>query len=525
MQALMRRFSIRFRMLAAIGVVLFLLLLIGAAGLWGLQHTAQLSDRFVSQVFQKTVVLSRLRLALADTSRYEKDMVIQYESPEQMSLASMYWERSRKSVTENLILMQADPQPDVSPLVERMQNNLDAYVKEVEPVVLRIQTGAFDSATMANRGLEKAHERYALLLNDMKAIEALMMTRADAMQSDSKATEQQLLIAFGVALSLAALVVVPTTWANMLSICRPLEEAQRVATAISRGDLTQRITGKGHDELTTLMQALAEMQKALSRIVGEVRDTTDGIHTASREIASGNQDLSVRTEQAAGNLQQTAASIDHITATLRQSADAARQATEMATTNTEVAQRGGQVVTQVVSTMQDIHHSSQKIGDIISVIDGIAFQTNILALNAAVEAARAGEQGRGFAVVASEVRSLAKRSADAAKEIKALIESSVERVDAGSRLVTQAGAAIQDIVVNALKVSSFITEITAAAHEQSDGIGQVNSAVAHLDRMTQQNAALVEQSAAAAESLRDQAGRLTEVVQVFQLGAIEPAAA
>jgi methyl-accepting chemotaxis protein len=521
MQALMRRFSIRFRMLAAIGVVLSLLLLIGAAGLWGLQHTAQLSDRFVTQAFQKTVTLSRLRLALADTSRYEKDMVIQYESPEQLSLASFYWERSRNSVIENLTLMQTDPQPDMLPLVQRMQQNLDGYAKEVEPVVQRIQTGAFDSATVANRALEKAHERYAQLLNDMKLIEALMVARADAMQSESMATTQQTLIGFGLALALAVLVVVPTTLANMFSICRPLEEAQRVATAISRGDLTQHIPAKGRDELTALMLALAEMQAALSRIVGEVRNTTDGIHTASREIASGNQDLSVRTEQAASNLQQTVASIDQITSTLRQSADAARQATEMAVTNAEVAQRGGRVVAQVVSTMQDIHDSSQKISDIIGVIDGIAFQTNILALNAAVEAARAGEQGRGFAVVAGEVRNLAKRSADAAKEIKSLIANSVERVATGSRLVTEAGTTIQDIVVNAHKVSSFIVEITTAAHEQSDGIGQVNSAVGHLDQMTQQNAALVEQSAAAAESLRDQAGRLTEVVQVFQLDATE----
>ncbi|QCB47709.1 methyl-accepting chemotaxis protein [Hydrogenophaga sp. PAMC20947] len=522
MQVFMRRFSIRFRMMAAIGVVLCLLILIGGAGFWGLQHTARLSDRFVTQDFQKTVTLSRLRMALADTSRYEKDMVIQYESPEQLSLASFYWERSRKSVIENLALMQTDPQADVLPLVQRMQQNLDAYVKEVEPVVQRIQTGAFVSATVANRALVKAQERYAQLLNDMKQIETLMLARADALHSEGRATTQETLIGFALALALAVLVVVPATLANMLSICRPLEEAQRVASAITRGDLTQQIPGKGRDELTALMQALSEMQGALSRIVGEVRRTTDGIHTASREIASGNQDLSVRTEQAASNLQQTVASIDQITSTLRQSADAARQATEMAVTNAAVAQRGGLVVAQVVSTMQDIHDSSQKISDIIGVIDGIAFQTNILALNAAVEAARAGEQGRGFAVVAGEVRNLAKRSADAAKEIKSLIANSVERVATGRRLVTEAGTTIQDIVVNAHKVSSFIAEITTAAHEQSDGIGQVNAAVGHLDQMTQQNAALVEQGAAAAESLRDQAGRLTEVVQVFQLSAADP---
>jgi len=251
--------------------------------------------------------------------------------------------------------------------------------------------------------------------------------------------------------------------------------------------------------------------------VGEVRNSTDSIGTASEEIASGNQDLSARTEQAASNLQQTAASIDQINSTVRQSADSARQATQMAVANAEVAVRGGRVVSQVVTTMNEINQSSQKIGDIIGVIDGIAFQTNILALNAAVEAARAGEQGRGFAVVAAEVRSLAQRSAQAAKEIKVLIEASVGKVETGSRLVTEAGSTISEIVANAEKVSAFISDITTAAQEQSQGIGQVNAAVSQLDQMTQQNAALVEESAAAAESLKDQAGRLAEVVRVFRL--------
>jgi len=322
-----------------------------------------------------------------------------------------------------------------------------------------------------------------------------------------------------VALALAALVVVPSTLANMQSICQPLDQAQRVATAIMQGDLTQRISTVGRDELTQLMTALGGMQSALVRIVGEVRSSTDSIGTASAEIASGNQDLSTRTEQAASNLQQTASSLEQINGTVRQSADAARQASAMAVANAEVAVRGGHVVGQVVSTMDEINHSSKKISDIIGVIDGIAFQTNILALNAAVEAARAGEQGRGFAVVAAEVRNLAQRSAEAAKEIKGLIGTSVDKVDAGTRLVAEAGSTINEIVVNAEKVSAFISEITTAATEQSAGIGQVNTAVGQLDQMTQQNAALVEQSAAAAESLKDQATRLAEVVRVFRLQA------
>jgi methyl-accepting chemotaxis protein len=261
------------------------------------------------------------------------------------------------------------------------------------------------------------------------------------------------------------------------------------------------------------------MQNSLSRIVGEVRNSTDSIGTASQQIASGNQDLSARTEQAASNLQETAASMEQLTSTVRQSADAARQANQLAASAAEIAVRGGQVVGQVVTTMDEINHSSKKISDIIGVIDGIAFQTNILALNAAVEAARAGEQGRGFAVVAGEVRNLAQRSAEAAKEIKGLIGASVDKVEAGSKLVADAGQTMSEIVGSVQRVSDIIGEITAASGEQSDGIGQVNVAVTQLDQMTQQNAALVEESAAAAESLKDQAQRLAQVIQIFRFEA------
>ena len=267
----------------------------------------------------------------------------------------------------------------------------------------------------------------------------------------------------------------------------------------------------------SLLDTLASMIASLRHTVSQVRHTTESIATASGQIAAGNHDLSARTEQTASNLQQTAASMEELTGTVAQTAGSASKANELASSASSAAARGGQVVEQVVSTMADINTSSKKIGDIIGVIDGIAFQTNILALNAAVEAARAGEQGRGFAVVATEVRSLAKRSADAAKEIKALIGASVERVESGSALVTQAGSTMKDIVQSVRHVSDIIGEITNAASQQSSGIGQVNGAVSQLDQMTQQNAALVEESAAAAESLKDQAKRLSEVVEVFRL--------
>jgi methyl-accepting chemotaxis protein len=301
------------------------------------------------------------------------------------------------------------------------------------------------------------------------------------------------------------------------SITRPVERAIVVTGRIASGDLSSSFIPESNDELGRLLQSLATMQVQLRGLVGDIRQSADSIQTASREVAVGNQDLSVRTEQTAGNLQQTAASISLLADTVGQSAVAATQANQLAHQAAEVAARGGQVVAKVVSTMDEINASSRRIGDIIGVIDGIAFQTNILALNAAVEAARAGEQGRGFAVVASEVRSLAQRSAAAAKEIKGLVGRSVETVDSGSRLVGEAGSTMGDIVASVQRVARIIAEITAAASEQSSGIGQVDRSVTELDRMTQQNAALVEQSAAAAESLKDQSLRLSGLVGAFTL--------
>lgn len=317
-----------------------------------------------------------------------------------------------------------------------------------------------------------------------------------------------------------AVVLIGMALAGMIvrSITRPLDRAVHLADTIASGDLTVDVHDDRKDELGHLLRSLNEMTEKLRAVVGQVRSGVESVSAAAGQIATGNQDLSSRTEQTAANLEETAASLEELTATVTQSTDTSRQANQLASTAVQAAERGGAVVQQVVQSMEQINSSSRKISDIIGVIDGIAFQTNILALNAAVEAARAGEQGRGFAVVAGEVRSLAGRSAEAAKEIKALITASVHNVDIGTGQVAQAGESMQEIVASVRRVTDLIGELSAAANEQHDGFAQVNQAVSNLDQMTQQNAALVEESSAAALSMNEQAQRLAEVVAVFNVG-------
>jgi methyl-accepting chemotaxis protein len=317
--------------------------------------------------------------------------------------------------------------------------------------------------------------------------------------------------------AIAALTALALGWMLASAVTKPLQRCVVLAEAVASGDLSSNIVVDRSDETGQLLAALSRMNGSLVAMVGQVRQSAEGIATASSEIASGNHDLSSRTEQQASALQQTAASMQQMTTTVQQSADSARAASELATVAADVAGKGGVVVQRVVTTMTEISASSRKISDIIGVIDGIAFQTNILALNAAVEAARAGEQGRGFAVVASEVRSLAQRSAQAAKEIKGLIGDSVDKVEAGSHLVGEAGTTMDDVVAQVRRMTDLMAEINASATEQTSGIMQVNTAVASIDQGTQQNAALVEQSAAAAESLKQQAAGLLGLVAAFRM--------
>jgi methyl-accepting chemotaxis protein len=367
--------------------------------------------------------------------------------------------------------------------------------------------------------MRAAEDTYGQLATALTAIvaraEGAIEERSDAAASRRASLNAML----GLLMTLAMGGAIVYAWRTQRRIVGEVHKAVALSEAVAAGNLGATARSEHADEIGDLTRALGRMVDGLRDALGTVRQATDQIGTASAEIAVGNQDLSSRTEQTASNLQQAASSLEQLTSTVGATADSARSANQLAASAADVAQRGGKVVAQVVSTMEDINTASRRIADIISVIDGIAFQTNILALNAAVEAARAGEQGRGFAVVASEVRSLAQRSAAAAREIKGLIQASVEKVDTGSQLVSDAGRTMTEIVSSVQRVTAVIGEISAAATEQSGGIGSVNGAVNDLDQMTQQNAALVEQSAAAAESLRAQADRLSQVVGRFALEA------
>ena len=513
----MRQFTIRMRMLGAIAVVLALLGLLGGAGMLGMFRIHDMSQNFMDNSFAKVGYMAELRGEMGAIRQFEKDMIIGYEKPEAVKASHAKWLESQDKAKKIAAQFLQGAEDADNVVVRGIVAKLDSYRELFGHVARQLEASGYDTATIANRMSGKAVAEFDeadKLVNELNTLLRGEVDKAIAQQGRVSGETKWL---FVLAVVITVLVVVPTTLMNMNSICNPLQETRRMAQAIAGGDLSQPIHAEGKDEVADLQRALRDMQQGLGSLVAQVRDASGNIATASQEIATGNQDLSQRTEQTASNAQEAVASLSQLTSTVQQTASSSQMANQLAASASGTATHGGTVVQQAVSSMQEISASSRKIGDIIGLIDSIAFQTNILALNAAVEAARAGEQGRGFAVVASEVRSLAQRSAAAASDIKGLINNSVAAVDGGVRHVEEAGKAMKDIVASVQRVGDIIGEITAAASEQSAGIGQVNQSVGEIDRMTQQNAALVEESAAAAESLREQAARLSEVVQQFRL--------
>jgi len=410
-------------------------------------------------------------------------------------------------------------QPDDKAAFERISVARSRLVELVQQLSKLVQNGdTAGSSRLALETMKPAFDVYLHAIDDFVELQAAHCADAKALaQTQSRATA---IGGFAVML-LVCLVALGVMARVSRSISRPLAESVRVAQAIAQGDLTQRIRCGRKDEIGLLMTAMAGMNERLRALVGEVRSGVQSVSVASSEIASGSLDLSTRTEHAASSLQEASSSMEQLTGTVAQTADTAKHAWELAASAIDAANRGGTAFAQVMENMSRITESSRRIADITATIDGIAFQTNILALNAAVEAARAGEQGRGFAVVASEVRALAQRSASAAREIKSLIGGSVETIAAGSELVSHAGDVMSEVVVSVRRVGDLIGEIAMATSEQRGGISDINQAVNRLDQMTQQNAALVEESAAAAGSLKDQAARLGEVVGTFQVGVVQ----
>lgn len=517
----LRLMSIRARMWGSLVLVVVALAIIGGLGVVGQMYANRITSSFMKNEFSAMTEIAKLRVAMSAMRGYEKDMLVHYDNAPGIVAARKEWERTfaeAKAIAG--VLSKALPNEAARAKVDEAMARLDKFHKGFIPVGKQLEAGAFDSARVALKFVRTISPEYDAAQATVQALADELGVAAAAGEAKVEDTGTLVVTMLAIAAALALAAIGPLTFLNIRSICSPLDEAERLAIYTAQLDLTKRHTNtSGKDELAKLLGAVSSMRGTLRTMASEVRDSACSIDTACTEIAHGNQDLSRRTEMTAANLHRASSSMNELTETVRKSAESARHANELATTAATVAQKGGEVVQQVVQTMGEINASSSKISEIIGVIDGIAFQTNILALNAAVEAARAGDQGRGFAVVASEVRALARRSADAAKEIKVLIKTSVERVEGGATLVNQAGHTMSEIVGAVHRVSNIIEEIKTSAAAQSEGLTSVNDSVSALEEMTQQNAALVEQSAAAAESLNEQTKRLSSVVAQFKLDA------
>jgi methyl-accepting chemotaxis protein len=507
--------KLRLKLMIPPALTALMLVLVLSAALWALGAFKDRSQLSQTAMISEYGRISSLQSQLSDThiDLYRTMTVINLMGAKQIADI-----REKRAALLGGMAAQAGKQAAAVSPDDAMSRSLKLFSGQLK-VYAKSSDVAIDLSTESPNAdaMKKADGDFTTMNKTLGEVIALVQARSTAETAALASTARRDAVMVGLLGLVAAAASIAFAWVNQRRLNANIQTAAQAAGQVAEGRLDIQPHSEETDEIGDLLRALGTMVCQLRGSISSVREASESIRMASAEIATGNLDLSQRTEEAAANLQQAASSMDTLTTTVRQSADAARQANQLASSAAEVAARGGVVVSQVVATMDEINASSKKIADIISVIDGIAFQTNILALNAAVEAARAGEQGRGFAVVAGEVRSLAGRSAEAAKEIKSLIGASVDRVETGSRLVADAGQTMQEIVGSVQRVADIIGEITAASTEQSDGIGQVNTSVVQLDQMTQQNAALVEQGAAAAESLKDQALRLAQVVNMFKL--------
>jgi methyl-accepting chemotaxis protein-1 (serine sensor receptor) len=511
--------SLRVKLGLAFGVLLALVLAVSSLSLVSLGTADDNFEGFVEGITARTATANSLRNAVDARAIAARNLVLVIKSND-IQLETEQVKRSHADVQSSLAkLKELAKAPDVPEKARDLIAKIDAVEQSYGPVALKIVDFAFKGekdAAVADMN-EKCRPLLAQLVkasDEYAAFSASVAARLATASNVQYAHQRNILVGAAV---LSVLIAVVAAYLVTRSITVPVGEALKLAEAVARGDLTQDVKTDGKDEVSRLLTALSKMNASLASIVSQVRGSSESIATGSAQIATGNLDLSQRTEEQASALQQTAATMEELTATIKNNSDNAQQANQLALSATAIASRGGDVVNEAVGTMRTINDSSKKISEIISVIDGIAFQTNILALNAAVEAARAGEQGRGFAVVASEVRSLAKRSADAAKEIKTLIEASVRQVDRGTKQVDAAGATMAEIVGAFKRVGDIVAEISSASIEQSSGASQVGEAVSQMDQVTQQNAALVEESAAAAESLKLQSENLVKAVATFSL--------
>ncbi|MEN3274934.1 MAG: methyl-accepting chemotaxis protein [Massilia sp.] len=503
------------RLALGFGALCFLLVGLQTFGLNMLGRVNQSTDELATRRLPNVIATGAVLTEINDIAIALRNMMLTTDEADRQKQREEIT-NSRHALEENMAKLRGNlVHPQAQALMEQMASANARYLQAMEGLLKRIEAG--DEQEMRRYLKDELRPPLGDLKKAVGAQLTLQIEFGDKIAAEAHATYEStrmLMIVLGLAsLALAALIA----WWNTRSITRPMARALEVANTVAAGDLTSRIDVTSRDETGKLLQALKTMNENLVRTVATVRSGTETISQASSEVAAGSLDLSSRTEQQASSLEETASSMEELTSTVKQNADNARQANALAEAASQVAARGGRVIGEVVGTMDQITSSSGKIADIIGVIDGIAFQTNILALNAAVEAARAGEQGRGFAVVATEVRNLAQRSAAAAKEIKALIGDSTQAVQAGSKLVTEAGSTMDEIVDSVRRVTDIMSEITAASQEQTAGIEQINEAVVQMDQVTQQNAALVEEAAAASASMQDQAANLARAVSVFRI--------